>query len=132
MVARFFSPAFADYLASPDFSGLLQERDLQEIWSGYLDSSRDRPNLYGEAVMQDAFGRFLQRAFFREREEFPRIFAAFLAGFSRVSDRPLPLRELKADLADLGYRKKDLDGVFSGLAGAGHTNARRMPGRGRT
>ena len=122
MAARLSSFPVGDYLLSEGFSAFLREHDLEEAWSAAIDSSRDRPNLYGTEVMTHAFAGFLQHVFHRQPEDFPEFFIGFLTGFSCTADRPLPLHGIRRDLADLGFPGPDLEKKLSALRRTGHRN----------
>ena len=112
MAARVCSRPFGEYLQSEDFSGFVREHDLDEVWEVALETSRDTPDLYGRAAIRNAFVTFLQHACHRDPEGFPGTVAGLLAAFSLWSGRTLPLRDLKNDLADLGYPDTVLEREF--------------------
>jgi hypothetical protein len=113
MAVRLFSLSVEDYLFSENFSRFCKEYDLDDVWKESLDLSRDRPDLYGGAVMKNAFVEFLHHMFHSRLDEFPALFTRFLAGFLQVISKPLPFDELKKDLMELGYPAEDLEKKFS-------------------
>jgi hypothetical protein len=115
MAARLFAIAPEGYLSSEQFFRFCREEELEDVWQESLQRSRDRPDLYGDSVIKNAFILFLTRAFHSWPGEFLPAFIRFLAGFSRVTTRPLPLADLKRDLAGLGFPAMDLEKTFSVL-----------------
>jgi hypothetical protein len=113
ITVRLFSFPMGPYLSSENFSRFCRREDLDDIWSESLDLSRDRPDLYGDSVIRNAFTEFLYHIFYRQPEEFPALFVRFLIGFSHEIARQLPLDDLKKDLRDLGYPAKSLETTFS-------------------
>jgi hypothetical protein len=83
------------------------------VWSESLDLSRDRPDLFGDSVIRNAFAEFLYHIFYRRPDEFPGLFVRFLIGLSPEICRQLPLADLKNDLRDLGYPAESLKKIFS-------------------
>jgi hypothetical protein len=104
-----------EYLASEKFLRLCRDHEVEDAWKEYLELSRDRPDLYGGSVMQNAFVLFLHHIFHEQPDAFPLLFTRFLAGFSRGISQPLPLDDLEKDLAGLGYPEKVLEKKFSAL-----------------
>jgi hypothetical protein len=116
MTARLFTVSPEAYLLSEHFLRFCRKQDLEDAWKESLERSRDRPDLYGDAVIKNAFELLLQHVFHSRPDEFPAIVIRFLTGFSHEISRPLPLDELKKDLTDLGYPAKDLEKKFSVLS----------------
>jgi len=125
VAARLFTFSVEDYLVSEDFSRFCREHDLDDIWKESLDLSRDRPDLYGDATIKNAFIEFLHHAFRKRPEEFPELFIRFLTGFTREISRPLPLDDLKKDLTALGCPAEDLERKFLELKTIGEENLKR-------
>ena len=115
IAVQMFSVPVGQYLLSEKFSRFCRQEDLDDVWSESLDLSRDRPDLYGDAVIKNAFAEFLYHIFYRRPEEFPALFFRFLSGFSPDIARQLPLDDLKNDLRDLGYPAESLETIFSGI-----------------
>jgi hypothetical protein len=104
-----------EYLSSEQFSRFCREHDLGDAWKEYLELSEDRPELYGKAVKENAFVKFLLHIFHGRPGEFPRLFTLLLSGFSREISRELPVNDLKKDVHLLGYSRKEIDHAFSNL-----------------
>ncbi|MFA5268837.1 MAG: hypothetical protein WC379_12775 [Methanoregula sp.] len=113
---RLFSFPVGYHLSSENFSRFCRREDLDDVWGESLDLSRDRPDLYGDSVIRNAFAEFLYHIFYRRPEKFPALFVRFLAGLSHEIARPLPLDDLKKDLRDLGYPAESLEKIFSVLS----------------
>ena len=115
MALRLFALFPESYLVSEHFSRFFREQDLNDAWKESLERSRDRPDLYGDAVIKNAFVLFLLHIVHNRPDEFPALLGRFLTGLSREIYQPLPLDDLKMDLADLGYPAQDLEKKFSVL-----------------
>ncbi len=102
IAARLFSLPLEEYLESENFLRFCRQHELEDAWQEALRRSRDRPDLYGKSVIKMAFELFLLYLVHNRQGEFPDLFSGFLTGFSQASCRPLPLDELKKDLAELG------------------------------
>jgi hypothetical protein len=94
------------------FHGFYRKHDLEDAWKEFLQLSRDRPDLNGDAVIKNAFILFLLHIFHSRPDEFPVQFTRFHTGFSREIYQPLSLEDLKNDLMDLGYTADDLENFF--------------------
>jgi len=115
VAARLFTVSPEAYLSSEYFLQFCREDDLEDTWKESLERSRDRPDLYGDAVIKNAFVLFLLHIVHNRPDEFPALLGRFLTGLSREIYQPLPLDDLKMDLADLGYPAQDLEKKFSVL-----------------
>lgn len=109
MAARLFPYSINGYQLSEHFSRFCSEPDLDDAWKESLQLSRDRPDLYGDAVIKNAFVLFLDQSFHSRPDKFPAMVTCFLTGFSQEISQPLPLDDLKSDLMDLGYSGEDLE-----------------------
>jgi hypothetical protein len=108
-----------DYLASEHFLLFCREHNLEDPWKEYLELSRDIPELYGSAVIKNAFVRFLHHIFHNRPNEFPALFTRLLRDFSRGISCVLPVDNLKSDLMHLGYSHLEIDNAFSCLNAGG-------------
>jgi hypothetical protein len=115
VAARLFTVSPEAYLSSEYFLQFCREDDLEDTWKESLERSRDRPDLYGDAVIKNAFVLFLLHIVHNRPDEFPALLGRFLTGLSREIYQPLPLDDLKMDLVDLGYPAQDLEKKFSVL-----------------
>jgi hypothetical protein len=115
IAVRLFTFPVGPYLSSENFSRFCRQEDINDVWSESLDLSRDRPDLYGDSVIKNAFEEFLYHIFYRRPDEFPALFVRVLTGFSETISRPLPLDDLKKDLNELGYPAEDLNVKFAVL-----------------
>jgi hypothetical protein len=115
VAARLFTVSPEAYLSSEYFLQFCREDDLEDTWKESLERSRDRPDLYGDAVIKNAFVLFLLHIVHKRPDEFPALLGRFLTGLSREIYQPLPLDDLKMDLVDLGYPAQDLEKKFSVL-----------------
>lgn len=102
-----------DYLASGHFLLFCREQDLEDPWREYLELSRDIPELYGGAVIKNAFVRFLHHIFHNRPQDFPAVFTRLLVDFSRGIPCVIPVDGLKSDLIRLGYSDQEINNEFS-------------------
>ncbi len=102
-----------NYLLSDHFSRFCREHNLAEIWEGLLGSSRDKPELYGDDVMRDAFFHLLQHIYRGRREKFLEILVALLADYSKISLDSNLVPTIKQDLIRLGYPLKEVEDMVS-------------------
>jgi hypothetical protein len=119
LTAQLFTYPIEDYLSSENFSLFCKEHDLVDAWREKLESSRDRPDLYGNAVIKNAFVLFLHHIFHCRPKEFLDLFTDILIGFSQEISQALPVNDLKKDLVLLGYSDKEIDNEFSNLKADG-------------
>lgn len=98
-----------DYLASEKFVRFCRRHDPGDAWQGYLELSRDRPDLYGSSVTQNAFILFLDHIFHKRPAEFLSLFARLLADFSRGITCVLPVDDIRSSLLLLGYPESKID-----------------------
>ena len=115
MTAQLFRYSIDDYLASENFSEFCREHDLSDAWKEKLESSQDRPDLYGRDVMKNALVLFLHHISHCRPDEFLALFTRILAGFSQAGPLILPLNDLKRELLLLGYSDDDIDHEFANL-----------------
>lgn len=115
LAARLFTLPIGNYLVSENFSLFCRQHDLEDLWKEYCVLSRDRPELYGHFVIENAFVRLLHHIFHSRPAEFLGVVTHFLFRFSQEICQPLPLDDLKKDLMDLGYSDKDIETEFSAL-----------------
>jgi hypothetical protein len=113
LAATLFTFPFEDYLSSESFALFRREHDLDDNWKEYLQISRDKPELYGSAVIKNAFVLFLSHIFRSRPEEFPALITRLLIDFSLGISREFPVDDLKKDLRLLGYSAEEIDHAFS-------------------
>jgi hypothetical protein len=117
LTARLFTYPVEDYLASGEFFNFCRDHDAGDAWKEYLELSQDTPDLYGRAVIKNAFGLFLHHIFHRRPDEFLKAVTHCLSWISgKIPDR-LPVDELKNDMMDLGYSDRDLETEFLSFTG---------------
>jgi hypothetical protein len=104
-----------DFLLSDNFSSFCRDHDLADAWREKLESSRDRPDLYGKDVIKNAFVLFLTHIFHCRPREFLELLTHILIGFSQGNSQALPVNDLKKDLVLLGYSDEEIDNEFSDL-----------------
>jgi hypothetical protein len=112
LVARVFTLPVGNYLVSENFSLFCRQHDLEDLWKEFRVLSRDRPELYGYFVIENAFFRLLQHIFYSRPNDFLEVVTHFLSSFSQEISDPLPLDDMKKDLIDLGYSDRDLEPEF--------------------
>jgi hypothetical protein len=115
LTARLAEFPLEAYLSSERFARFCTDYDLGDAWKEYLEVSGDRPELYGNAVKENALGKFLLHIFRGRPDEFLELFIRFLSGFSREITRELPVNDLKKDLHLLGYSRTSIDLAFTHL-----------------
>jgi hypothetical protein len=115
MTVQLFRYPIDDYLSSENFSEFCREHDLSDAWKEKLESSRDRPDLYGRDVMKNALVLFLNHISHCRPDEFLALFTWILAGFSQAGYLILPLDALKRELLLLGYSDDDIEHEFANL-----------------
>jgi hypothetical protein len=92
-----------EYLSSENFATFCREHDLADTWKEHLESSQDRPDLYGFDSTRHAFILFFDHLFQTRRSEFPGILSGFLSDFRKWNACPLPLDAIKRECADLVF-----------------------------
>jgi len=113
LAARLFTLSVEDYLMSENFFDFCRKYDLWDAWNEYLVLSRDIPELYGSAVIKNAFVLFLQHILHSRPEEFPELLSLFLIDFIQELPCVLPFDDLKLDFMQLGYSETETDTMFS-------------------
>ena len=115
LAAQLFVFPIEEYLSSERFLIFCRDNDLGDVWREKLEFSRDTPDLYGSAVIQNALVLFLHHIFQSRQGEFPELFTRFLRGFSQEISQTLPVDDLKKDFVYLGYPDNEIDIEFSTL-----------------
>ena len=115
MATQLFRYPIDNYLSSENFSEFCREYDLSDAWKEKLESSRDRPDLYGRDVIKNAFVLFLHHISHCRPDEFLALFTRILEGFSQAGSLTLPLDDLKRELLVLGYSDGDIEHEFTNL-----------------
>jgi hypothetical protein len=110
--AHIVRPGVVDYLVSEPFTRFCREHDIEDAWNEALGLSGDKPDLYGDAVVKNAFLMLLGHLYVSRRDEFPELLAGILAGFSRGYQGPLFFSEILQDLTRLGYSRSDMEILF--------------------
>ncbi len=100
------------YLSSPNFTVFCREHDLADTWKEHVDSSRDRPDLYGKDITKNAFILFFQHLFKTRPCEFLVILTAFLQDFRDWNAHPLPFDAIKKECTGLGFPDKTVEDEF--------------------
>ena len=103
----------ARYLVSEHFTRFCRERNIDDIWKEDLDFSRDKPNLYGDDVVKNAFLHFLEHIYQSRKDEFLGILAVLIRESSGIRPEPAFFREINQDLIRLGYSMEDMKTIFS-------------------
>lgn len=119
MTDTLFRYPIDDYLSSEHFSEFCREHDLSDAWKEKLESSRDRPDLYGRDVMKNSLGLFLHHISHSRPDEFLGLFTRILAGISQAVSRSLPFDDLKRELLLLGYSDADIEHEFTSVRVSG-------------
>jgi hypothetical protein len=101
-----------EYLSSENFAIFCREHDLVDTWKEHVESSRDRPDLYGKDITKNAFVLFFDHLFQTRTCEFLGILAAFLQDFRQWNVHPLPFDAIKKECVRLGFPDKTVDDEF--------------------
>ncbi len=115
MVDRMVSPPVQEYLLSDNFSDLCRRFDAGDDWMEALVRSRDKSDLFGKDTIKTALASLFSFVIHGRRETFPGLFMATLGACAALVTSPLPLDELKQDLADLGWPEKELEEKFAAV-----------------
>ena len=115
LAARLWAFPLGEYLASDHFFRFCHAHELGDAWKEFLELSQDIPELYGGAVIKNAFALFLHHVYHTRNREFPTLFARFMMDFCRWKTCDLPVDDLRADLVRLGYADRDIAREFSSV-----------------
>ena len=99
---------FGDYLESEAFARFSRRYDLHDAWREFLRLSQDRPDLIGEAVLDNAFLLFLDHIRHRQPAAFLSLLTGLLADFSRGVSCRLPVDGIRDVLIRQGYAEPDV------------------------
>jgi len=102
-----------DYLLSDRFTRFCRERDIGDSWTEAMEYSRDKPDLYGSAVVKNAFLMLLRHLSMSRADEFPSLVAGLLADCYREYPGPAFVEDIILDLTLLGYSRSDMETMFS-------------------
>ena len=102
-----------DYLLSDQFTRFCREQDIEDSWTEALGYSRDKPDLYGDAVVKNAFLMLLRHLYLNRTDEFPNLVAGLLADCYREYPGPAFVEDILQDLTLLGYSRSDIETLFS-------------------
>jgi hypothetical protein len=100
------------YLSSSQFAGFCREHDLTDVWKEHLESSQDRPDLYGKDTTRNAFIQFFHHLFQTRPCDFLGLLAAFLQDFGDWNAQPVPVDAVKKECAGLGFPVKSIEDEF--------------------
>ncbi len=106
-----------DYLASEQFSQFCRAHGIYEMWDGLLGLSRDKPDLYGNDTVNNAFFMLLQQIYRERGVELPGILADLLADYSGIPLNPSFFVAIQRDLIHLGYFQEDVENRFAMTGG---------------
>ena len=102
-----------NYLVSEQFAAFCRNHGIYEIWTGIRGLSRDKPELYGRDVLDNAFFLLLQHIYRARNAEFLGFLTDLLADYSGVPLNPSFFLAIQNDLIILGYSRKDVETHFS-------------------
>lgn len=91
------------YLSSENFMLFCRKYDLADTWKEHLETSRDRPDLYGKDTTRNAFILFFHHLFQTRPLEFLGILAAFLQDFGEWNAHPVSPDAIEKECIRLGY-----------------------------
>jgi len=101
------------YLSSEKFASFCLVHNLADIWKEHSESSKDRPDLYGEESTRHAFIRFFDHLVQTRPVEFLGILVAFLQDLGEYSAHPLPVDAMKKECVRLGFPDNTIEEEFS-------------------
>ncbi len=102
-----------NYLASEQFAAFCRIHGIYEIWTGIRGLSRDKPELYGSEVVDNAFFLLLRHIYSSRNAEFLGFLTDLLADYSGVPLNPSFFLAIQDDLILIGYSRKDVETNFS-------------------
>jgi len=105
------------YLLSENFSIFCRKFDLADTWKEHSESSRDRPELYGNESTRQAFILFFDHLIQTRPSEFLGILTAFLQDLGEYSAPPVPVDAIKKTCVNLGFPTKTVDDEFLKIEG---------------
>ena len=100
------------YLSSENFAVFCRVHGLADTWKEHLESSRDRPDLYGKDITGNAFILFFHHLFQTRPSEFLVLLTGFLRDFVQWSAQPVPVDPLKTACIRLGFTEKTVEDEF--------------------
>jgi hypothetical protein len=100
------------YLSSENFTIFCSKHDLADIWREHVETSRDRPDLYGKDITRNAFILFFDHLFQARPCEFLVILIDFLQDFRNWNAYPLPIDAIKKECTGLGFPDKMVEDEF--------------------
>jgi hypothetical protein len=101
-----------EYLSSENFAVFCREQELVDTWKEHLDTSRDRPDLYGNDSTKNAFILFFHHLFQTRSSEFPGILTGFLRDFRTWNASPLTWAAIKEECTGLGFPLPPIEDEF--------------------
>ena len=101
-----------EYLSSEQFAVFCREHGLTDTWKEHLESSKDRPDLYGNDSTRNAFIQFFDHLVQTRPREFLGILTGFLRDFREWSTCPLPFGAIKRECARLGFSDLTVEDEF--------------------
>ncbi len=101
-----------EYLSSENFAIFCREQELGDTWKEHLDTSRDRPDLYGNDSTKNAFILFFHHLLQTRSSEFLGILTGFLRDFRTWNASPLPCAAIKEECIGLGFPEPSVEGEF--------------------
>jgi len=100
------------YLSSENFAVFCRVHGLADTWKEHLESSQDRPDLYGKDITRNAFILFFHHLFQTRPSEFLGLLTGFLRDFSQWNAYPIPVDAIKEACIHLGFSDNTVEDEF--------------------
>jgi hypothetical protein len=101
-----------EYLSSENFAAFCREHNLGDTWKEHLETSRDRPDLYGKDSTKNAFILFFHHLFQTRSCEFLGILTGFLQDFREWNAYPFSCDAIKKECIRMGFPETSVEDEF--------------------
>jgi hypothetical protein len=105
-------PGLGEYLSSEQFTAFCREHGLTDTWKEHLETSKDRPDLYGRDSIRNAFILFFDHLVQTRPREFSGILAGFLRDFGKWSACPVPVDAIQRECVRQGFPDVTVEDEF--------------------
>jgi len=101
-----------EYLSSENFAAFCRMHELGDTWKEHLETARDRPDLYGEDTIKNAFILFFHHLLQTRSWDFLKILAGFLQDFQEWNAGPVPCTEIQKECIRMGFPERSVADEF--------------------
>jgi hypothetical protein len=105
-------PALGEYLSSEQFTAFCREHGLTDTWKEHLETSKDRPDLYGRDSIRNAFILFFDHLVQTRPREFSGILAGFLRDFEKWTACTVPVDAIQRECVRQGFPDVTVEDEF--------------------